>query len=197
MYIQYIIMSFVSDYKFNNIGRIGYDLTDKTQENIQNSRYSTYNTTAFFGDKITGTQIDFMSTQPTLNAHATGLGAGIGGSKIDDDSRLLIQSAQERSLEKLQLFQRPFATVPYLGRGSCDPVLESQLIQGETSADKKSVSTIMDKSFLGYTMQPSDAEMEERVKNTKHTVEESALNGWIRGGAPTRDINDPISSGKH
>jgi hypothetical protein len=52
----------------------------------------------------------------------------------------------------------------------------------------------MDKSFLGYTMHPADSQMEERVTNTKNTVEESALNGWIRGGAPTRDINDPVTA---
>jgi hypothetical protein len=187
-------MSFVSDYNFNVAGRVGYDLTDNTQQNAQNSRYSTYNTSTFFGDRITDSHLMFVTSQPTMNVHATVLGKGIGGSKIDDDSRLLIQSTQERALEKLQLFQRPFATVPYLGRGSCDPVLESQLLQGENVSDKKSASTIMDKSFLGYTMHPADSQMEERVTNTKNTVEESALNGWIRGGAPTRDINDPVTA---
>lgn len=184
-------MSIVSDYKFNNTGRIGYDMTDNTQQNIQNSRYSSYNTSLFFSDKITDSQLDFVSTQPTMNIYGTALGVGIGGSKIDDDSHLLINTTQERALDKLQLFQRPFVTVPYLGRGSCDPVLESQLLQGENVSDKKSITTVMDKSFLGYTMYPTDDKMEERVNNTKNTVEESALNGWIRGGIPTRDINDP------
>jgi hypothetical protein len=186
--------SFVSDYKFNNAGRIGYDMTDNTQQNMQNSRYSSYNTSAFFSDNISNSQIDFVSTQPTMNVYGTALGKGIGGSSIDTDSNLMLRTTQERAFEKLQLFQRPFVTIPYLGRGSCDPTIESQLQQGETVADKKSVSTIMDKSFLGYTMQPTDEKMKERVSNTKNTVEESALNGWTRGGVATRDINDTISS---
>ena len=39
-------------------------------------------------------------------------------------------------------------TVPYLGRGSCDPTIESQLLQGETVRGKKSVSTVMELSLI-------------------------------------------------
>jgi hypothetical protein len=101
---------------------------------------------------------------------------------------LLINPDNERPLEKLQLNQRPFSTVPYLGRGSCDSSIESQLLQGENVNDKKSVSTIMDKSFLSYTMYPVDSKMQEHVSNPKYTVEESALNGWVRGGSSSREI---------
>lgn len=185
-------MSFESSYKFNNISRIGQDAVDSTTRNIENSRYSSYNTASFFGDKITGSQINFASKFPTVNIHGTAHGGGVGGSLVDEDSRVVIQTVQERSLEKLQLFSRPFVTVPYLGRGSADPTLESQLQQGEPIHDKKSVTTIMDKSFINYTQYPVDEQMKKRVEDTKHTVEESALNGWVRGGAATRDINDPV-----
>jgi hypothetical protein len=88
--------------------------------------------------------------------------------------------------------ERPFLTVPYLGRGSNDPVLESQLQQGEIVSDKKSVSTIMDKSFANYSLYPLDSKMEEKVQNPKYSVEEAALNGWVRGGMATRDMSaDP------
>ncbi len=49
----------------------------------------------------------------------------------------------------------------------------------------------MDKSFFNYTQYPLDDEMKKRVNDTKNTVEESALNGWVRGGVDTRNINDP------
>jgi len=184
-------MSLISDYRFNNISRIGQDGVDMTTRNIENSRYSSYNTASFFGDKITNSQIDFISQQPTMNIYGTALGAGIGGSLIEADSRIIIKTTQEREFEKLQLFPRPFVTVPYLGRGSVCPILESQLQQGEPIHDKKSVSTIMDKSFFNYTQYPLDDEMKKRVNDTKNTVEESALNGWVRGGVDTRNINDP------
>ena len=93
--------------------------------------------------------------------------------------------------------QRPFLTVPYLGRGSVDPVLELQIKEGEPMGEKKSVSTIMSQSFMGYTLYPTDSNMEERVSNTKNTVEESAMNGWVRGGAGTRYSGDDIAKGRN
>ena len=93
--------------------------------------------------------------------------------------------------------QRPFLTVPYLGRGSVDPVLELQIKEGEPmGGEKKSVSTVMSQSFMGYTLYPTDNNMEERVSNPKHTVEESAMNGWIRGGADTRYAGDDLANGR-
>lgn len=185
-------MSLISSpYTFNNTARIGYDETDNTQRNLQNTRYSSYIVSSYFSDKLSESQLDFVTSQPSMYAYATALGSGIGANEIEMDSHLLIKSTQERPLDKLQLFQRPFVTVPYLGRGSCDPSLESQLLQGEMVSDKKSVSTIMDKSFMNYIVQPPDEKMQERVSDASNTVEEVALKGWVRGGISTRDINDP------
>ena len=82
--------------------------------------------------------------------------------------------------------QRQFNTVPYLGRGSVDPTLELQLLEGEPVGEKKSTSTVMSQSFMGYTLHPTNNEMEERVTDPKLNVEESAMKGWVRGGADTR-----------
>jgi hypothetical protein len=106
---------------------------------------------------------------------------------------LLLNSENERPLEKLQLMQRPFVTVPYLGRGSCDPSLESQLLQGEIVSEKKSASTLSEKSLSGYTIYPSDDNMVQRVQNPKNTIEEAALNGWVRGGAASREMSGDSS----
>ena len=41
-------------------------------------------------------------------------------------------------------------------------------------------------------MYPLDNRMTERVKNTSYTVEESALDGWVRGGIASREMEfDP------
>ena len=59
--------------------------------------------------------------------------------------------------------------------------------------EKKSVSTIMEKSFADYALYPTDSKMEEQVNDASHTVEEAALDGWIRGGESTREMsNDDI-----
>jgi hypothetical protein len=58
----------------------------------------------------------------------------------------MLSKEHERHYENFNLNERLFKTVPYLGRGSCNPVLESQLLQG-TWSPTKSASTVMDKSF--------------------------------------------------
>jgi hypothetical protein len=130
--------------------------------------------------------LDFSISQPTMIMNGTTHGPGLDGAVIDANSLLTITQEQARGLEKLTLQQRPFATVPYLGRGSCDPVLESQLQQGEVVHDKKSVSTIMEKSFNDYSMYVVDQDMRERTENAEHVVQESVLAGWYRGGTNTR-----------
>jgi hypothetical protein len=178
-------MSNFSSYTFNNMGRIGLDATDQTQRNMHNTRFANYMLSEFNGDKTSDSQIHFATAQPTMMVSGT----GISSSVIDVNSFLRLKMEQERPLEKLMLTPRPFVTVPYLGRGSCDPVLESQLQQGELVSDKKSVSTVMEKSFSGYTMYPTDSVMEERVKNPEFVVQEAALDGWVRGGQATRHFN--------
>ena len=74
-----------------------------------------------------------------------------------------------------------------MGRGFCPPVLESQLIQGETTNQQKSVGTIMESSFLPLSVYPVDTTMQQHVDDTSFTVEEAALKGWVRGGSMTRD----------
>jgi len=185
-------MTTISSYMFNNTDRIGDDVTDQSQKTLYNTRFANYTLSNFLSESTSDTHVSFATSQPNVNYSGIARGLGLGGSVIDADSSLLIKTDQERPLEKLQLLERPFLTVPYLGRGSNDPVLESQLQQGEIVSDKKSVSTIMDKSFANYSLYPLDSKMEEKVQNPKYSVEEAALNGWVRGGMATRDMSsDP------
>jgi len=172
---------------FNNMGRIGFDYTDNTQKNMYNTRMANYTLSNFFNDAVSDSHVKFATMQPSVSFNSVNGGSGVGGGVVDFESILKLNVEQERPLEKVQLIQRPFLTVPYLGRGAGNPDLESQLQQGEIVNHQKSVSTIMEKSFMDYTMYPSDAMMTERVANTAYTVEEAALNGWVRGGADTRN----------
>jgi hypothetical protein len=174
-------------YTFNSMGNLGADITDQTQRNVYNTRFTNYTLSNYFSASTTDSHVNFAIPQPTLTYTGMAHGKGLNGAVVDMDSLLTLKAGQQRPDEKLQLFERPFKTVPYLGRGSCDPTLESQLLQGELAHDKKSVSTIMENSFMQYTMYPTDSTMEERVNNPANTVEEAALNGWVRGGASTRE----------
>ena len=193
----YKAMSTVSNYSFYNMARIENDNTTQTQQTLQNDRYADYTTTNYFSQKPTDNQIQFATQQPAVVP--TGVtGAGISGEKVEGESNLLLETENERNLGRLNLMQRQFLTVPYLGRGSVDPALELQIKEGELFTDKKSTSTIMSQSFMGYTMYPTSKEMEERVTDPRHNIEESALSGWVRGGMDTRlpDENDLACGGR-
>ena len=190
-------MSSVSNYSFYNMARIENDDTTQTQQTLQNDRFSEYTTTNYFSQNPADSQIQFATKQPAIVP--TGVtGAGISGEKVERETNLLLETENERNLGRLNLMQRQFLTVPYLGRGSADPTLELQLLEGEPITEKKSTSTVMSQSFMGYTLYPTDDNMENRVSDSKHTVEESAMNGWVRGGADTRlpDENDLSCGGR-
>ena len=168
----------MTDFMFNNMGRIG---VDGSQRNISNTRYADYTVDRLFGEDA---HVQFATSAPTINFRGT-LG-GLPGSAIDVDSLLMIKADQQRAFEKLQLIQRPFATVPYLGRGAIDPALESQLRNGESASERKSVSTVSEKTHVEYPIMDS---VRDRVTNPTYSVEESALDGWVRGGQASRANN--------
>jgi len=182
-------MSSVSSYLFNNADRIGSDVTDQSQRNVYNTNFSNHTLTNYFSDKTSNGHVNFATKQPAVMFSGITHGTGIHNDAVDVESVLKLKTEQDHAVEKLQLFQRPFVTVPYLGRGSCDPTLESKLLQGEMIADKKSTSTIMDKSFAKYALYPTDQKMENRVKDASNTIEEAALEGWVRGGMSTREMS--------
>ena len=175
-------MSTTSNYKFNNVDRIEDDSTTLTQRTLQNDRYSNYTTMNYFSNIANDEPIRFATSQPAIIPVGV-MGSGVGGNNVDGESLLLLKTDQERALGRLNLMERQFLTVPYLGRGSVDPALELRLLEGEPMGEKKSVSTVTAQSFMGYTMHPSSKEMEE--KSGIH-IEESAMKGWVRGGSATR-----------
>ena len=182
-------MSTVSNYSFYNMARIENDDTTKTQHTLQNERFSDYTTTNYFSQNPSDSQIQFATEQPAVVP--TGVtGAGLSGDQVQGESSLLLENENARNLGRLNLMQRQFLTVPYLGRGSADPSLELQLLEGEPIGEKKSTSTVMSQSFMGYTLYPTNEDMENRTTDSKYTVEESAMKGWVRGGADTRAPTD-------
>jgi hypothetical protein len=178
------------DYTFNNMGRTDNDSTDKTQQNLSNTRYANYTTFSLGGS--TDSHMKFAMQQPGFIPNGLTFGSGLNGSVVDAESILKLKTKEERPYDKLQLLQRPYATVPFLGRGFSNPVLESQLQQGEIIRGRPSVSTVTEQSFLNYSMHPTDDLMVQRVKDSSFTIEESANKDWVRGGADTRITTDDL-----
>ena len=132
-----------------------------------------------------GKPIHFATSQP--NVYYNG-GAGVSaGCTIDNDSNLRIGSVQTNPKCRISLQERPFLTVPFLGRGPSMPVKESQLLQGHYNPDKKSCKTIMEKSIRpNQDLVPA---LKASIQNPANLCEGVAADGWIRGGLPSRELS--------
>ena len=134
--------------------------------------------------------IEFATNQPSIFYNG-GYGnyCGAGGCNIDSDSKLKIGSIQTNPKCRISLYQRPFATVPFLGRGPPRPVIESRIQQGAYNAETKSCKTVTEKSFQDYVETPLVPTLQATIQNPANLVEGVAANGWIRGGLPSREIS--------
>lgn len=179
--------AFVKDYSFNNLARIGDDGCSLGQRGIQNTEASNYMLQNFFSNDCSMKRpIEFATSQPSVN-FTGGHQVGAGGCNIDTNSQLLIGgSALTHPRCRISLFQRPFATVPFLGRGQSNPYLESQLQQGDYLTNKRSVNLLSEQPMTGnYPLIQSIA---SSVTNPANLVESVAHDGWVRGGASSRDM---------
>ena len=181
-------MAYVSNYVFDNISRIGNDNCCVDQKTIQNAGYANYTLQNYFiSDCSMKKPIELATTQPGIFYNG-GYNVGAGGCNIDDSSKLQIGTVQTHPRCHIDLFQRPFATVPYLGRGSVNPVVESQIQQGELNINKRSVNNLSEKSYIKYSNTPLLSSVKNRLTNPAYSVEGVASSGWIRGGIPSREL---------
>jgi len=177
-----IFSTTVNDYSFYNMGRIGNDTTDFSQQTLQNTEYANYALSNYFRDNDSKA-FSFSLNQPNVFFNGSNGGSSVGSNQIDLDSILHLSSQPS---EVSQLSERLFATVPYMGRGSCDPDIETRLMQGDGFMPKKSVNTVSENEYVDYTNYPMLDALKNKVTNPAFMVEESAMNGWVRGGQQSR-----------
>lgn len=177
---------------FHNLGRLDSDESTAIRKDLDNNRHANY-MLGGYGPSSLGTPKDlhmlFATQQPGILYYGLNNGQGLHGDIIDYDSILTFKSVginRPAPADKTQLFQRPFMTVPYLGRGIGNPVIESQLLQGEQTYDPRSVSSTMEQSTLKY-LPPVNSTMQYKVEDSGF-VQEAALEGWVRGGNQTRKV---------
>ena len=187
-------MAYVSDFTFNNLSRIGNDNCCIDQRSIQDSSSCSYMLQNYFAQDCSMSNAKALATtQPCIN-YSGGFGLGAGGCNVDDSSKLLIGSTQTHPKSRIDLFGRPFATVPFLGRGSVDPVLESQIQQGESITNKRSVTHLTEKSYLKYHTTPLIPEIKQNIQNPNLMIEGLASKDWIRGGMASRELSNDINA---
>jgi hypothetical protein len=181
-------MAYVSDFTFNGMCKINNDSCCIDQNSIQNSSACNYTLQNYFAHECSMQTAKKLSTsQPGIN-YSGGYGLGAGGCNVDDNSKLLIGGIQTHSKSRIDLFGRPFATVPFLGRGAGDAMLESQMQQGEGITSKRSVTRLTEKSYLKYHTTPLIPEVKQKIQNPSLMIEGMASEGWIRGGVPSREL---------
>jgi hypothetical protein len=110
-----------------------------------------------------------------------GYGNSPGGCGIDKQSELLWgDPATVKYKGPKQLFQRPWATTPFMGGGDPDAVPdESKLIFGHSTANRKSIQTVTDKQFPVF--EPLIPERESDIPDNNYFVEP-----FLRGGFASR-----------
>lgn len=181
-------MATYSGYTFNNLSRLGLDSCCIDQNTIQDVAACNYMTQNYFAsDCSMRNTVDLATSQIGVNYKGT-QNVAIGGCNINDSSDLQIGTVNCHPKCRIDLFHRPFATVPFLGRGSVNPVMESQIQQGEQIVNKRSVNTLSEKSYIKYHQTPLLPAVQERINNPAHQIENVASDGWVRGGVPSREL---------
>lgn len=173
-------------YTFDSMSRIGNDNTALDQRNIQNVNNLNHHLENFYPACPMNKAIDFALNQPNVfykGAHE----GGIKGCEIENNNELKYTHIS-RPACKLTLTPRPFLSVPYLGRGLGDTDAEFQLRTGENSLNKKTVNNTMELDFSQHKKYPLIDPIQESIANPVYLIEESAMNGWQRGGTSAREL---------
>ena len=181
-------MSSVSNYLFDNMSRIGLDDCCKSQTDIQNVEYANHMLQNYFLSDCSMKNTKNLATSQPGVFYNGGYNSDACGSNIDQNSKLQIGTIQTHPRCRIDLFQRPFCTVPFLGRGAVNPIIESQIQQGDTNINKKSVNNLSEKSYIKYHHSPLLQNVKERISGAQNSHDDAASKGWVRGGVASREL---------
>lgn len=182
----------VFPYTFDNLSRIGNDSCSLDQRNIQNYTASNYQVENFSPFCPMTNAIDFATKQPNVN-YTGSHQVGINGCNISENSELRYTKVTKPAC-KISLQERPYLTVPYLGRGKVDPVLERQIRIGDKELNKKSLNPTTEANLSEKQNYPLIDDLRNTVTNPNNLIEESASSNWVRGGMSSRDFSKNLNN---
>jgi hypothetical protein len=173
----------MSTFKIEQFTRVADDPCDQTVQNKESGAPGMYRMTNLVPPAASAYMTAYA--QPAVPAAA---GYGWSAADIDAGSTLRNHSIQTNSPHcplRARTQARPFATVPYMGRGRGDAELEARLQQSEFVRTGKDCGTISD-TFYANQFTPLIPYVAANVQNPKHLIPEVASAGWVRSGVPSR-----------
>ena len=125
-------------------------------------------------------------SQPTMNINY-GVGhIGERGALVDNDSLSKFSELTNKNTINI-LNERPYLTVPYMGRGIGNPVIEPVLRNSEDTSQHKPCNTLAGVTIDNY-FTPMVPCLKREIQDTKHIIPEDSMKCWVRGGLPSRQI---------
>lgn len=171
------------DMVVNTFTRVRDDKCDVSQQYYDSTGPGNYMTTNLTPAQKSAKEVELPN--PTLLGRE---GFGFNNKQIDVDSRLRTNQVQAGRLRcPLHPQSRPFATVPFMGRGRGNADLESGLIYSEFARIERPCGTVTETFFDGQFV-PLVPHLAAHIQNPANLIPEVAANGWIRGGIPSRSF---------
>lgn len=175
--------------KFNIQGltRLREDGCYKKIRQLHSQKPGSYKTRNYYDCECEAPHTKELSLQqPALN-YRDGYGwTSNKGCNVDNDSKL--RNANNLTNPRLvqQLFQRPYSTVPYMGRGEGNTCVESNLRSSEDTYQNRQCNTLS--GIYVDRFVPQIPCIKDNVQNPKNLIQEDTNNTWVRGGQPSRQI---------
>jgi hypothetical protein len=172
-----------SGFQINQFTRVHDDPCDQGVQNKESSGPGVYQMTNLVPAGSQAYPLAYQ--QPAVPAAA---GYGWSASSIDVDSVLRNHAMQTNSPHcplRGRVQARPFASVPFMGRGKGDAELETKLQLSEFVRQGKECGTVSDK-FYENQFTPMIPHVSQNIQNPVHLIPEVAANGWVRAGIPSR-----------
>jgi hypothetical protein len=189
----------IINYMFDNMSRLNEE--DINSENIENVKTNSYMLNNFIktcdnencgcgckqGNKCKKSPIVFGTSQPGI-FFKSGCGPSSHGIDMDVNSMLSNVAITQNRKTAYHTQQRDYNTIPYLGKGPGNSMIESKLRNGEIiNNSRASLAAVNELSQFDYSMTPLLPSIKE-IMHPSNFVENKNAIEFLRGGIPTREM---------
>jgi len=172
------------DKLFDSTSRIGNDVCDLTNRNKVNISSANYMLENYASINPISQAFKVALNNPNIILKGSTNG-GFNSNNVDENNVLTFgQGTNLREKELIQ--QRIFNTLPYLGKGEVNIPLENTLRSGVYNYYSKSTDSISEVTNFNLTYIPLIPSLKTELTNPANFIENSANEGWVRGGVPSR-----------